>query len=49
MLEERPAREAGDGCNGTGRRLGIARLDKVQGRPDQGLTNSLALYDALVP
>lgn len=48
MLEEGPARKPGDGCDGTGRRLDIAGLDEIQGRLDQGLTNSLASYDALV-
>lgn len=48
MLEEGPARKAGDGRNGTGRWLDIARLDEIQGRLDQGLTNSLASHDAFV-
>ena len=48
VLEERPARNPGDGRDRSGGRLDIAGLDKVQGRLDQSLASPQAANDAAI-
>ena len=37
MLEQRPARNAGDGGDGGGCRLDVAGLNQIEGRLDEAL------------